>query len=74
MLGVPREHLQWWCLTAVDCAGLPWDDRCLDFHRSEREGRTASVWQVRQPVYGSSVARWRAYAPWLGTLREALAR
>ena len=58
----------------IDCAGLPWDDRCLDFHRSEREVRTASVWQVRQPVYGSSVARWRAYAPWLGTLREALAR
>ena len=58
----------------IDCAGLPWDDRCLDFHRSEREVRTASVWQVRQPVYGSSVARWHAYAPWLGGLREALAR
>ena len=54
--------------------GLDWDDRCLDFHQHGRDVRTASVWQVRQPVYRSSVERWRAYAPWLGPLEAALAR
>jgi len=54
--------------------GLEWDARCLDFHRTERDVRTASVWQVRQPVYQSSVARWRAYEPWLGSLQAALGR
>lgn len=56
----------------IDFAGLPWDRRCLDFHRTERSVRTASVWQVRQPLYRSSVARWRAYEPWLGELRDSL--
>ena len=54
--------------------GLEWDAGCLDFHRTERDVRTASVWQVRQPVYQSSVARWRAYEPWLGSLQAALGR
>ncbi|WP_461110276.1 tetratricopeptide repeat-containing sulfotransferase family protein [Salinisphaera aquimarina] len=57
----------------IDFTGLPWDDACLRFHESSRAVRTASVWQVRQPVYRSSVARWRAYEPWLGDLRDALA-
>lgn len=58
----------------IDFIGLDWDDRCLTFHRTERDVRTASVWQVRQPVYRSSVARWRAYEPWLDELRAGLAR
>ena len=33
---------------------------------------TASVWQVRQPIYRSSTERWRRYEPWLGALRELL--
>lgn len=57
----------------IEFAGLDWDSRCLAFHRTERDVRTASVWQVRQPVYQSSVERWRAYEPWLGELRAALA-
>ncbi|WP_353162214.1 sulfotransferase [Salinisphaera shabanensis] len=58
----------------IGFTGLDWDDRCLDFHRQARDVRTASVWQVRQPVYRSSVERWRAYAPWLGPLEAALGR
>lgn len=58
----------------IDFTGLEWDDACLDFHRTARDVRTASVWQVRQPVYQSSVARWRAYEPWLGPLQAALGR
>ena len=41
----------------------------------ERNGRvvkTASLWQARQPVYTTSVGRWRRYAPWLGELKELL--
>jgi tetratricopeptide (TPR) repeat protein len=57
----------------IDFAGLPWDGRCLEFHRTDRSVQTASLWQVRQPVYRSSVARWQAYQPWLGELRTSLA-
>lgn len=48
--------------------GLDWDDACLAPERNERVVRTASVWQARQPVYASSVERWRRYEPWLGEL------
>lgn len=57
----------------IDFAGLPWDPGCLDFHRTDRSVRTASLWQVRQPLYRTSVARWQAYEPWLGELRDSLA-
>lgn len=54
----------------VEFSGLPWDARCLHPERNRRVVRTASVWQVRQPIYTSSVARWRRYEPWLGELRS----
>ena len=54
--------------------GLDWDARCLDFHRTERRVRTASAAQVRRPIYGGSVGRWRAYEPFLGPLVHALGR
>ncbi|MES1946165.1 hypothetical protein C84B14_02426 [Salinisphaera sp. C84B14] len=57
----------------IEFTGLDWDERCLDFHRHARGVRTASVWQVRQPVYQSSLARWKTYEPWLAPLRESLA-
>jgi hypothetical protein len=52
--------------------GLPWDARCLDFHRTERPVRTASAPQVRRPIYGNSVGRWRRYEPFLGPLLAEL--
>ena len=52
--------------------GLDWDDACLSPERNERRVATASLWQARQPVYASSVDRWRRYEPWLGELRELL--
>ena len=52
--------------------GLPFDARCLRFHESERPVRTASDWQVRQPLYRSSVGRWRRFESHLAPLREAL--
>ncbi len=43
----------------VDCIGLEWDDRCLRFYETSRPVRTASLVQIRQPIYNSSVGRWR---------------
>lgn len=45
----------------VDFCGLDWQDACLEFHKTERTVRTASIRQVRQPVYTSSIGRWRDY-------------
>ena len=52
--------------------GLEWDDACLDFHKTERTVKTASITQVRQPIYKSSVERWRSYESHLTPLFEAL--
>ena len=52
--------------------GLNWDDACLAPERNSRVVKTPSLWQVRQPVYNTSVERWRRYEPWLGELRELL--
>ncbi len=55
----------------LDFLDVPWDSRCLAFHRHERAVQTPSRWQVRRPVYSSSVGRWRAYAPYLPELEAA---
>jgi tetratricopeptide (TPR) repeat protein len=56
----------------IEFLGLPWEPACLDFHRTERTVTTVSHWQVRQPLYHSSVARWRNYERHLGPLFDAL--
>jgi tetratricopeptide (TPR) repeat protein len=56
----------------VDHVGLEWDDACLAFHKSTRAVKTASVVQVRKPVYKTSVERWRRYGDGLTPLLEAL--
>jgi tetratricopeptide (TPR) repeat protein len=58
--GVARRLVSW--------CGLEWEDRCLAFHQSSRPVRTASVTQVRQPIYTRSVERWRNYETDLGQL------
>jgi len=50
--------------------GLPWDPRCLEFHRTDRVVITASKWQVRQQISASSVGRWRNYEKYLAPLRH----
>ncbi len=52
--------------------GLPWSAACLDFHRTQRSVKTASAWQVRQPIYTRSVGRWRNYQRHLKPLFDAL--
>lgn len=51
---------------------LPWEDRCLRFQDNPRAVQTASLWQVRQPIYQKSVSKWKHYAPHLGPLFEEL--
>jgi tetratricopeptide (TPR) repeat protein len=56
----------------LDHAGLDFDPKVLEHHKTERAVRTASVWQVRQPIYKTSAERWRRYEPWLGPLFQTL--
>jgi hypothetical protein len=58
--------------TLLEFCDLPWDPRCLDFHKSTRYVNTASYDQVRQPIYQSSVGRWKHYESHLGELIDAL--
>ena len=59
-------------LRLLKICGLDWDDRCLEFHQTERPVRTASAAQIRRPIYTSSVESWRKYEVHLGPLLEAL--
>lgn len=56
-------------LTAVK---LDWSDTCLNFYAGDRLVQTPSKWQVRQPLYRSSVGKWKEYERWLGPLLTAL--
>jgi tetratricopeptide (TPR) repeat protein len=74
LLEVPYEQLiadqQTWTRRMLDFVGLPWDPRCLDFHRTDRVVITASRWQVRQQLSTSSAGRWRNYEKHIGPLRH----
>jgi tetratricopeptide (TPR) repeat protein len=52
----------------IAACGVPWDDACLRPESNPRAVKTPSKWQTRQPIYRTSVARWRRYEPWLGPL------
>jgi tetratricopeptide (TPR) repeat protein len=52
--------------------GLEWEESCLDFHQNRRSVQTASMNQVRQPIYRTSIGRWQRYKDLLQPLVEAL--
>ncbi len=66
------EDLEGVTASLLEFCGLPFDARCLRFHETDRRVGTASNWQVRQPLYRSSLARWRLFESQLGPLRSAL--
>jgi tetratricopeptide (TPR) repeat protein len=72
-LDVPYAELtadqEGWSRRIIEFIGLPWNDRCLSFEKTVRPVNTASVWQVRQKMYSTSVARWRHYEKFIGPLR-----
>ena len=76
LLEVPYEEvvtdIETWARRVIAHCGLDWDDACLRFHESKREVHTASLAQVRRPIYASSVGRWRPFARHLGPLLDAL--
>ena len=56
----------------LEFSGLPFEQACVDYHRTERSIRTPSSEQVRQPIFRSGLDQWRNYEPWLDPLKEAL--
>jgi hypothetical protein len=56
----------------LDYLDLPFEQACLDFHKTDRAVRTASSEQVRRPINRAGQGAWTPFAPWLGPLREAL--
>jgi hypothetical protein len=69
MVASPEDRIRW---LVCEACGLDWDSACLRFHESARPVRSASAGQVRQPIFASSIGRWRRYEKHLGPLLEAL--
>lgn len=56
----------------IEFLDLPWDDSCLHHDKNTSAINTPSRWQARQPIYKSSMERWRAYEPWLGEFAQLI--
>lgn len=63
---------EYWSRKLIEHVGLEWDDACLAPHKLDRMVKTASHWQVRQPIYNTSVQRWKNYEKYLEPLKVAL--
>jgi tetratricopeptide (TPR) repeat protein len=74
MLEVPYEGLvtrqEHWTRKMLEFLGLDWDERCMQFHRTQRVVTNASCWQVRQPMYRDSLHRARNYMDFIGPLAD----
>ncbi len=57
----------------ITFCGLEWDEACLKFYNEKRDVRTASNWQVRQPIYSGAVQRWKNYESYLVPLMKLFA-
>ena len=56
----------------LDFCGLPFEEGCVQYHRTERSVHTPSAEQVRQPINRSGLEQWRRFEPWLDPLKRAL--
>ncbi|WP_293763257.1 tetratricopeptide repeat-containing sulfotransferase family protein [uncultured Paraglaciecola sp.] len=56
----------------LDYCGLPFEDACLEFHKTVRAVKTPSSEQVRQPIYKTGLEQWKNFEPYLGALKKAL--
>lgn len=65
-------NLEGECRRLLNYCELDWEDACLAFHQSKRPVRTASSWQVRQPLYRTGMERWKKFDSHLGGLKKAL--
>ncbi|HEY1752462.1 MAG TPA: sulfotransferase [Caulobacteraceae bacterium] len=69
LVDAPEAQIRW---LVTEACGLAWNDACLAFHTAAGAVRTASSAQVRQPIFRTSLGRWRRYEAHLGPLMEAL--
>jgi tetratricopeptide (TPR) repeat protein len=56
----------------ISYLGLDWNENCLEFYNVDRPVKTASLSQVRQPIYKTSTNRWRKYEQYLGPLLDEI--
>ena len=56
----------------IEFCGLDWDARCLAFHEHDRAINTTSLWQVRKPLFTSSIGKWKKFETQLAPLKAAL--
>ena len=68
LIGNPEEEAR----KLIDACGLEWEDQCMEFYKNARTVKTLSVYQVRQPIYSSSVGAWKRYEDELQPLIEVL--
>jgi len=66
------EHPESVTRQMLEFCELDFEEACLFPERNERSVSTASVWQVRQPIYQSSIEKWRRFEPWLGEFRKLI--
>ena len=52
--------------------GVPFEEGCIQFHKTDRAVRTASAQQVRQPIYKKGIAHWQNYDEWLTPLKKSI--
>jgi len=64
--------LEGWARRLLAHCRLDWDDACLRYYESKRPVRSASFAQVRQPIFTTSIGRWRPFARHLGPLFAAM--
>ena len=69
LISDPQNQIRWFVETACR---LKWDPACLEFHKTDKPVRTASIAQVRQPIFTTAIKRWRHYEKHLGPLFDAL--
>ena len=65
----PERGIRW---LVTEACGLDWDAACLRFWENDQPVQTASLAQVREPIFTRSIERWRRYEAHLGPLFEAL--
>lgn len=70
LIGDPRKEVA----RLLEFCGVEWEEDCLQFHANSRQVRTASLAQVRQPLYRAAIGKARLFAPFLAPLQEALAK
>ncbi len=80
-LPLPTHHVQYEKLIGdferearklIDFLGVAWEPACLEYYKTDRAVSTASTWQVRQPLYHTSLGRWRNYCRHIGPLCKAI--